>query len=274
MQINLKSLIKECVFEILKENLSNKSSNINIKETNDGEACEQYKKYIYAELEKLRFYTQGTDPRDFMEYYMSGFATVGCSVNTESDTVFLERYYDSERLDMMPGNHIEKTIKLPATYSQEWADKIVLACKRMQDAVKGDESLFGGMDESNSTVCSSCNGSGEGMHDGTKCASCGGSGTEGGYKKRLNKRTDPDYEEDETMDENSAGTIYKDRQGGSYVYWIDNKDNGGKINISPEKIGKYIRQGYHIIELDHDPRASRRQPDPDMSNYMGDGDRS
>ena len=65
--------------------------------------------------------------------------------------------------------------------------------------------------------------------------------------------------------------IYKDRQGGQWVYWMDNSDTGGHITIKPENVAKYIRQGYHIVELERDPR---RQPDPDMSNYMGDGDRS
>ena len=67
------------------------------------------------------------------------------------------------------------------------------------------------------------------------------------------------------------GVIYKDRQGGQWVYWMNNTDTGGHITIKPESVAKYIRQGYHIVELERDPR---RQPDPDLSHYMGDGDRS
>lgn len=44
-------------------------------------------------------------------------------------------------------------------------------------------------------------------------------------------------------------TIYKDRQGGTDVYWIDNKDSGGKIILKPESIGKYIKKGYIIVDL-------------------------
>jgi hypothetical protein len=46
-----------------------------------------------------------------------------------------------------------------------------------------------------SHVCGTCNGSGEGMHDGTKCTTCGGSGSSNS-KKKLTKRTDPDYDHD------------------------------------------------------------------------------
>ena len=73
-----------------------------------------------------------------------------------------------------------------------------------------------------------------------------------------------------------GGTIYKQRQGGRDVYWTDNKDSGGKLNINPDNLSKYIRQGYNIIDINEpsDPRDNIRQPDPDMSNYTGDGDRT
>lgn len=47
----------------------------------------------------------------------------------------------------------------------------------------------------------------------------------------------------------SPNTIYKDRQGGSDVYWIDNKDSGGKVFLKPEAVSKYLRKGYEIVDL-------------------------
>ncbi len=54
---------------------------------------------------------------------------------------------------------------------------------------------------------------------------------------------------DESEYDSSHKKIYKDRQGGEDVYWMDNKDTGGKIKIRPEAVQKYIRQGYRIIDL-------------------------
>lgn len=36
------------------------------------------------------------------------------------------------------------------------------------------------LEEDEPSICSSCNGSGEGMYDGTRCSRCGGSGVERG----------------------------------------------------------------------------------------------
>ena len=44
-------------------------------------------------------------------------------------------------------------------------------------------------------------------------------------------------------------TIYKTREGGSDVYWMDNKDTGGKTYIKPESLNKYRSQGYEIIDI-------------------------
>ncbi len=43
--------------------------------------------------------------------------------------------------------------------------------------------------------------------------------------------------------------IYKDREGGRDVYWIDDKDSGGKIHINPESVQKYLSRGYRIIDM-------------------------
>lgn len=44
-------------------------------------------------------------------------------------------------------------------------------------------------------------------------------------------------------------TVYKTREGGSDVYWIDNKDTGGKQRINPEKLNWYRAKGYSIIDI-------------------------
>ena len=46
----------------------------------------------------------------------------------------------------------------------------------------------------------------------------------------------------------SEEKIYKEREGGRDVYWMDNKDTGGKIYINPDNIKKYISKGYRIID--------------------------
>jgi hypothetical protein len=46
--------------------------------------------------------------------------------------------------------------------------------------------------------------------------------------------------------------IFKDRQSGQDVYWIDNKDTGGRIQLKPENVSKYLRQGYEIVTLERE----------------------
>ena len=41
--------------------------------------------------------------------------------------------------------------------------------------------------------------------------------------------------------------IYKDRQGGMDVYWMDTED--GKIHINSDNVGKYLHKGYKLIDL-------------------------
>lgn len=67
--------------------------------------------------------------------------------------------------------------------------------------------------------------------------------------------------------ESQEQVIYKDRQGGETVYWMDNKDTGGHIYLKPEAVARMVKKGHKIIELDADPRMAKRQIDPDLSNY-------
>ena len=43
--------------------------------------------------------------------------------------------------------------------------------------------------------------------------------------------------------------IYKDRQGGRWVYWMDNHDTGGRIYIKESCVAKYLSKGYRLVEL-------------------------
>lgn len=54
--------------------------------------------------------------------------------------------------------------------------------------------------ESEGRICTSCNGSGEGMADGTKCSSCGGSGDADHKWGKKSKERDPDDERDYRRD--------------------------------------------------------------------------
>lgn len=192
MQVKkLKNLVKECVTEVLFENLSISTGKRLIQE-------------VYPALEKIRFVKTGREPREYMEYYLSGFATVYCGIFLQENVIQIQRYYDSERLDMMKGYHIEKQIPIPAEYSPEFSSKIIQYCKQLKDSVSRDETIFGGMDD-----------------------------IDEGFRKSFG----------------TCETIYKQREGGRYVYWIDNRDSGGKIFINPDNLSKYIRQGYKIIDI-------------------------
>jgi len=61
-------------------------------------------------------------------------------------------------------------------------------------------------------------------------------------KKGIDKGTLKEWGEPEQV-------IYKDRQGGQDVYWMDNKDTGGKIHIRPEAVQKLIKRGHRLVDL-------------------------
>ena len=61
-------------------------------------------------------------------------------------------------------------------------------------------------------------------------------------KKNINKGTLKEWGEREQV-------IYKDRQGGQDVYWMDNKDTGGKIQVRPEAVQKLIKRGHRVVDL-------------------------
>ena len=61
-------------------------------------------------------------------------------------------------------------------------------------------------------------------------------------KKGIDKGTLKEWGESEQV-------IYKDRQGGQDVYWMDNKDTGGKIQVKPEAVQKLIKRGHRLVDL-------------------------
>ncbi len=77
-------------------------------------------------------------------------------------------------------------------------------------------------------------------------------------------------EEDEDLLKESFSrpdTIYKDRQGGVDVYWIDNKDSGGKIFLKADNINQYLRKGYEIVDLADADRVNEMTATGDVSGY-------
>ena len=328
----------------------------------------QLKTNVYKKLGGERFEKKGEHQREYMEYYLNGFATVQVAVNSDnSNVVRIERYFDNERYDH---KNFVKSYPIPDGDLTKFENQVVAVCLKIKANIEGDESIFGGSDddlqENNSDICSTCNGSGEGMADGTSCASCGGSGRDddsGDRKSRSGKEDDFDHDDTDTddarcwggMDENqdasvfgtpeqrsellsqisddykslhgmrprwdfsreclsnlkkyaaelstaihneienekrdkeehdsatkkamtptpkwsvgdltglkegsSEQPIYKDRQGGQDVYWMDNRDSGGKIHIKPEAVARMVKRGHRVIDI-NEPMKETSQPEP------------
>ena len=63
------------------------------------------------------------------------------------------------------------------------ADEMLAVCAAITQAVELAEQA-----QNEPSICTACNGSGEGMYDGTRCRSCGGRGVERTYQD------EPDYD--------------------------------------------------------------------------------
>jgi hypothetical protein len=127
---NIRALVKECAMRVLKEDLSSTDH-----DRISGE--------IYAKLQEHGFQTKGDEPNQYSEYYLWNFATIQCGVRP--DHVYVERYYDSERMDDM--HRKTQKIPLPDHYDQNYVNTVVALCVKWQRSIKGDESIFGGMDD-------------------------------------------------------------------------------------------------------------------------------
>ena len=140
-----KSQLKTLIKEIIKQSLALKK---NVSEGYPPSTDHmRIKKEIYTLLTKSGFRSEGTQPKNYVEYYLNGFATVFCSIDLDNDRVLIQRYYDSERLDTMKGNHVELSIPLPEIYSADFVQGVVAKCLKLQKSIRGDESIFGGMDD-------------------------------------------------------------------------------------------------------------------------------
>jgi hypothetical protein len=79
------------------------------------------------------------------------------------------------------------------------------------------------------------------------------------------KGANPKMEEDMSAKE----VIYKDREGGIDVYWVNNKDTGGKIYLKPESIAKFLKKGYRIVQLslEEEQKIDEMTTTGDVSGY-------
>jgi hypothetical protein len=59
--------------------------------------------------------------------------------------------------------------------------------------------------------------------------------------------------------------IYKDRQGGVDVYWMDSE--GEKVYIKPDRVNLYLRRGYRLVDL-KDANESLSQDDAESPLYV------
>jgi len=134
-------LVKESVIDVLKEGLS---SDLGKMMDADAPTGEKYKKEVYSKLAKSGFQQQGSTPREYVEYYKSGFATVQVIVDVQGGKVSFERFYDNE---MLVDNNLRKELPLPKTYSAHLADGIVQFALRLKKSIDKDEPVFGGIDD-------------------------------------------------------------------------------------------------------------------------------
>lgn len=133
---DLRTLVKECLMETLKERLIGEEIN---------PVTQEYQEAIYPKLQELGFQVKGNAPREYMEYYKYNFATVQCNVDYEKNTVRFEKYYDSERL---ADNNFSRELQLPAkTFSQHLVDGIIQYCLKLKTSVDKDDPIFGGTDD-------------------------------------------------------------------------------------------------------------------------------
>jgi hypothetical protein len=105
------------------------------------------KKEVYSQLTRYDFRKLGDTPRDYMEYYLNGFVTVSLYISFDDRKAHIERYYDSEMVDNIPGHHIDKAIPIPPTYEPEFVQKLIKLCVGLKNRAQGDESIFGGIDD-------------------------------------------------------------------------------------------------------------------------------
>lgn len=119
-----------------------------LNEYDDQEAViTKVKKEVYAALAKEGFQPHGDEPRDYVEYYHNGFMTVQVSVGYDSRAARVERYYDSEMVNNMPGHNVVKSFPVPIPYNAAFVQKFIKYAIALKRSGVGDESIFGGIDD-------------------------------------------------------------------------------------------------------------------------------
>lgn len=115
-------------------------------EADESNPKQKFKDELYAALAQLKFRQLGNEPRTYMELYLHAFATVFCMVDLGDNVLLIQRFYDSERLDSMPGYHIEKKVPLPDNLDSNFITKVVKVCEKLVESIRSGETLLGDVD--------------------------------------------------------------------------------------------------------------------------------
>lgn len=124
----LKSLISECITEIVNENVSQQAI--------------EFKQKLYGDLAKMKFRMLGEEPRNYMEFYVYNTVSLMISVNLMDETVRIEIVYDSEML-----SHKNQVVEKHIKYDTSFYYQFVSSIKKIQSALEHSEALYGGIDE-------------------------------------------------------------------------------------------------------------------------------
>lgn len=113
----------------------------------DEDVITKVKKEVYAALATEGFRPLGDQPRDYVEYYHNGFMTVQVSVGYDSRAARVERYYDSEMVNNMPGHNVVRSFPVPIPYNAVFVQKFIRYAIALKRSGVGDEAIFGGIDD-------------------------------------------------------------------------------------------------------------------------------
>lgn len=168
MPPNLNDLLKECIVEVLKEDLTeafdptSQGPNIpgenpypewnekmrRLEEDGDHESTiRRVKKEVYDALAAAGFERKGDEPRDYMEFYRYNFMTVQIGISFDTRDAIVERYYDSEMVDNIPGHHVNQRVPIPEQYNPEFVRKLIRYTIALKKSGERDESIFAGIDD-------------------------------------------------------------------------------------------------------------------------------
>lgn len=95
---------------------------------------QKWQKQLFAALAEIGMRANGYT-QDSCELYLCGFATVQCSISR--DTLFIERYYDNEMLDI--DRHFNREFPIEALPDTA---PFVALCRRLIASVRNDEPIL------------------------------------------------------------------------------------------------------------------------------------